>query len=417
MVSLILLSVPLLDVAWYAWALWRVKNLPGKKWWRAGLTAFFLLMITHFAWMLLHRRAQIGTGAPPLTLGMAYIWHLLVLPLTVVLILAGETLLGAARLTARSLKKNLPATPATPPDHASPSAPAPVSALTRRQFLTVGAVAAAPAFTILSGITGRMDSKTFRVRRIDVSLAHLPAELDGITITHLTDIHAGKFSDEKLLRRMVETSNELRSDLTLITGDLIDFSLSDLPNVTDAIARLDAPGGVHICEGNHDLFESREEFEGGLRRAHLGLLVNETANVRLNDYPVQVQGLRWGVPDNDVHRFRRDGGAEENLALMADQRDADAFPILLAHHPHAFDAATARGIPFTVSGHTHGGQFMLNDHTGAGSWMFKYWSGLYRQDDSAMVVSNGVGNWLPLRINAPAEIVQITLHRRPTGAV
>jgi predicted MPP superfamily phosphohydrolase len=25
------------------------------------------------------------------------------------------------------------------------------------------------------------------------------------------------------------------------------------------------------------------------------------------------------------------------------------------------------------------------------------------------VVSNGVGNWFPLRINAPAEIVKITL--------
>jgi len=26
-----------------------------------------------------------------------------------------------------------------------------------------------------------------------------------------------------------------------------------------------------------------------------------------------------------------------------------------------------------------------------------------------MIVSNGVGNWFPLRINAPAEIVHITL--------
>jgi predicted MPP superfamily phosphohydrolase len=44
--------------------------------------------------------------------------------------------------------------------------------------------------------------------------------------------------------------------------------------------------------------------------------------------------------------------------------------------------------------------------------MFKYWSGLYRKENgSALVVSNGVGNWFPLRINAPAEIVHITLRR------
>jgi predicted MPP superfamily phosphohydrolase len=26
-----------------------------------------------------------------------------------------------------------------------------------------------------------------------------------------------------------------------------------------------------------------------------------------------------------------------------------------------------------------------------------------------MIVSNGVGNWFPIRINAPAEIVHVTL--------
>jgi predicted MPP superfamily phosphohydrolase len=41
--------------------------------------------------------------------------------------------------------------------------------------------------------------------------------------------------------------------------------------------------------------------------------------------------------------------------------------------------------------------------------MFRYWSGLYRRGRSQLVVSNGVGTWLPFRINAPAEIVHLTL--------
>ena len=43
--------------------------------------------------------------------------------------------------------------------------------------------------------------------------------------------------------------------------------------------------------------------------------------------------------------------------------------------------------------------------------MFRYWSGEYWKCDNALVVSNGVGNWFPLRINAPAEIVHLTLRR------
>jgi hypothetical protein len=81
----------------------------------------------------------------------------------------------------------------------------------------------------------------------------------------------------------------------------------------------------------------------------------------------------------------------------------------LAHHPHAFDAAAAAGVPLTLSGHTHGGQLMLNEQLGFGPAMFRYWSGWYRKGVSQLVVSNGVGNWFPLRVNAPAEIIHLTL--------
>ena len=98
-------------------------------------------------------------------------------------------------------------------------------------------------------------------------------------------------------------------------------------------------------------------------------------------------------------------------AVLAQQR-GDAFPILLAHHPHAFDPAAAAGIPLTLAGHTHGGQLMLTNSIGFGPQMYRYWSGPYRKDDGAsLVVSNGVGNWFPLRINAPAEIIHLTLRR------
>jgi len=35
--------------------------------------------------------------------------------------------------------------------------------------------------------------------------------------------------------------------------------------------------------------------------------------------------------------------------------------------------------------------------------------GFYRRGDAALFVNRGVGNWFPLRINAPAEIAQIQL--------
>ena len=78
---------------------------------------------------------------------------------------------------------------------------------------------------------------------------------------------------------------------------------------------------------------------------------------------------------------------------------------------HAFDHAAEHGFPLTLSGHTHGGQVMLTADTGAGPAMFRYWSGLYQKAGRALVVSNGTGNWFPLRLNAPAEIIKITLRQ------
>jgi predicted MPP superfamily phosphohydrolase len=275
----------------------------------------------------------------------------------------------------------------------------------------MAAVATPPVLTLAAGVGGYGQSRGFRIRPIDVTIPRLPKELEGATIAVISDIHAGKFTDEKVMARIAEAANNLRADLILAPGDIIDFSLSDLPSAIDTMSKMDAAGGVYLCEGNHDLFESREGFEQKVKSAGLGLLINETANLKLRGRNVQIHGLRWGAEGRQTRGrgYDDDAGARENFAVIRDNIDPDAFSIAVAHHPHAFEAAADNGVHLTVAGHTHGGQLMLTEDIGAGPMMFRYWSGLYQKPESSLVVSNGVGNWLPLRINAPAEIVHVTL--------
>jgi len=133
--------------------------------------------------------------------------------------------------------------------------------------------------------------------------------------------------------------------------------------------------------------------------------------LKLRDVRVQILGLPWG---HDKHYSIRavqhgDAAIEASVRELLPQRDPGAFGILLAHHPHAFDYAA--DVPLTLAGHTHGGQLMLTENMGFGPALFRYWSGIYRNQDRALVVSNGVGNWFPLRTRAPAEIVHLTLRR------
>ena len=54
---------------------------------------------------------------------------------------------------------------------------------------------------------------------------------------------------------------------------------------------------------------------------------------------------------------------------------------------------------------------MASGELGCGPMIYRYWSGLYRTAARTLIVSNGVGNWFPLRTGAPAEIIHLTLRR------
>ena len=170
-----------------------------------------------------------------------------------------------------------------------------------------------------------------------------------------------------------------------------------------------------MCIGNHDVIEDEAEFVRQVQQSSIPLLVNGSRMLEVRGVPLQLLAIDWA---HRSHDFSADEKTFQFVRQTAAMRDPNAFPILMAHHPHAYEEAARQNIPLTLSGHTHGGQLMLSKNIGAGSLMFRYWSGLYTKprdmalpNGSQLVVSNGIGNWFPLRINAPAEIVHLTLRR------
>ena len=410
----IILSTFLLELLWW-WAADRLlRQLPQARWWRGLLAAFALTQAACMLSLVLGRfllGEHPDDHFPRWLFSATFIWHLLVLPLTIVV----WTLVNAARGATWGVKRLLRGRPGTVPAGESPVAP-PVIRTTRRQFLGAAAAAAPPLVTAAATGFSTIQLSSFRVRPMTVTLPQLPPDLDGMTIAHVSDIHVGRFTQGRVLDRIVEATNGLRADLVLLTGDLINMSLTDLPNALDVVKRMDARYGVFMCEGNHDLMEDRREFERRTKLSGVPLLVNETMVARVRDRDVQLLGLRWGsgLPRMSRSADRGDDAIGRSMGTLLPELSPDvrdAFPILLAHHPHAFDPAAAAGIPLTLSGHTHGGQLMFTPHVGFGPWMYRYWTGLYRKSDSALVVSNGVGNWFPLRVGAPAEIIHLTLRR------
>lgn len=335
-------------------------------------------------------------------LAAVFIWHFLALVPWLLVHPTIALVRGIATLVRAAIRRGAP----------KAEVPGESEGISRREFIGAATVLA-PALLSLAGTAAALPQlERFRLRRIEVVFAQLPAGLDGLTIAHVSDIHVGRFTHGRILERIVAATNELAADLILVTGDIINFGLRDLPVAIDLIHALQARSGVFACIGNHDMIENGPAFIRRTRAADIPLLVNETVELTVRGERLQLLGLRWGSggrQSNSRVAEHGDNAIRESMRELLPHRAASAFPILLAHHPHAFDFAA--DVPLTLAGHTHGGQIMFNETVGFGPWIFRYWSGLYRHGERALVVSNGVGNWFPLRTFAPAEIVHLTLRR------
>ena len=403
MIYVILLAFPILTLLWMAWAWARLRRVGGSGalWVRRVCLATVVVVLATYAWVVAQRMEIISSSPHAWLQALLLMWVIVFLPFVALPMLGGISLLDAGRAIRRRIfQTGENATPPPPPaaDPTTENTPG----MNRRQMLRTTALAF-PVFGTLGATAISIPQKTrFRLRHIDVPLANLPRALDGVTITHVSDTHVGKFTRGRVLTELADAVNALKSDLVLLTGDLIDHSTDDLPAALDMVERFDPGRGLFNVEGNHDLFDDPEAFARGHSDRGVPLLRGASARFRLNGHPLEIMGAAWS---------RREREMKDQVAALARNADPDAFPILLAHHPHAFDVAADHGIPLTLAGHTHGGQLMMTPRLGPGSMMFRYWSGLYRKNASSLVVSNGAGNWFPLRTAAPAEILKLTLRR------
>ena len=283
------------------------------------------------------------------------------------------------------------------------------TALSRRQFLVratyaYGAVGVGfSAYGIWSA--ERLPSLTRRT----LVFPDLPPALNGLRIAHLSDVHAGIHMSEAKMREIVTQTNALGADLIVQTGDMIDISQSYIPDYVRAFRDLQAPLGVVTVLGNHDRYTGQDAVIRGVKDAGQVFVKNGVHVIERGGAALALVGI------DDPRAWRADDPQDDDIdaALRLTPSAKDAFRILLAHRPGAFDGAAPRGIPLTLAGHIHGGQFRLPViGWSPGRLITKYVMGHFTQGTSQLYVSRGIGVvGVPLRVFVPPEIALFELRR------
>jgi uncharacterized protein len=304
----------------------------------------------------------------------------------------------------------------------------------RRYFFRAASVlaGAAPfAGAVYGFATERLN---YRVSRVEIPIANLPPAMDGMKIAQISDIHLSAFMSRAAVRRAVDMTNDLGSDITFVTGDLITGSHDPITECVEEVSRLHAPLGVWGCNGNHEIYADAEQLAGELF-AQYGMKMLRQENAVL-----EYRGAKFNLIGVDYQRERNlNGHRTQMLSNMEPLIHRDMPNILLSHNPNSFDRAAELGIELSLAGHTHGGQIqveILDHRLTPARFISDYIAGLFERpmfmpsrkvmvqaesdvpagtpnpNASRLYVNRGLGTvGAPVRLGVPPEISLIVLRR------
>jgi uncharacterized protein len=283
----------------------------------------------------------------------------------------------------------------------------------RRAFITTSAALISGYAFVGSGL-GAIGKDRYDITYKDIRIKNLPEELNGTTMTLISDIHSGPFMDEDMMKEYCDVINSLNSDLIFIPGDLTNTKRLEIHPFAKAFRDLKAKYGVYGTLGNHDYFSDAEYIANAVsNESPIKMLRNQSEFINIKGKEFCLIGIE------DM----RDSGAQKNNLLIeylnstlekTDNKYQNLPKILLCHKPYIFREIKNQNIDLMLSGHTHGGQIVLakfgNVNLSIAATVSNLIDGHYREGDSNLYISRGIGTvGFPIRLNCPPEITQIRL--------
>jgi len=235
-----------------------------------------------------------------------------------------------------------------------------------------------------------ISTKGLEVREYGVTNEKIPSAFNGFKIVQLSDLHYGRTVDDKKLEEIAARINELKPDLIVFTGDLVDkdIKITDkkLASIKAFLTSLDSKIGKYAVKGNHDY--SNKLFENIMTDSGFKTLTNESDLIYYQENtPIIISGFASSIktiPDYD--------NVFTNLNLTEEELNT-YYKILLVHEPDQLLKLDDKNFDLVLSGHSHNGQVRLPifgaiiKTNGAKT----YYESYYKVDDTDLYISGGVG--------------------------
>ena len=271
----------------------------------------------------------------------------------------------------------------------------------RRKFISQIALGLA-AIPFVSFIYGIVQGKyNYKVIKYQLTFNDLPEAFDGFTITQISDIHSGSFTNKEKIKYGVDLINDQNSDIMLFTGDIVNNKADEMDDWIDVFDKLEAKEGKYSILGNHDYgdymdwknpqdkIDNFQKVKDIHQKIGFDLLLDEHRYLEKDGQRIALLGVEnWGKGFNQA-------GDLKKASAKINKED---FKILMSHDPSHWEHKVKQddfNYHLTLSGHTHGLQMGI-EIPGWIKWspsqfVYKQWAGLYEEFGRYINVNRGFG--------------------------
>jgi hypothetical protein len=241
------------------------------------------------------------------------------------------------------------------------------------------------------------------ITKLEMNFKTLPADFDGYTILHISDLHNKEFGKNQ--KRLVSQIIAVDPDLIVITGDIIDSRDYNEEISLSLLTQIQSIAPIYFVTGNHEARSHQFDSLAEQLKETTKVLRNESNHLKLNNSEILIIGVDDPAFGNEA--------IDQVLNRMTDEINNN-FTILLSHRPELLNTYAKGAIDLVFSGHAHGGQIRLPIFGGLVApnqgLLPKYTNGVYTEGNTRMVISRGLGNSIfKQRIFNRPELVVVTL--------
>ena len=232
------------------------------------------------------------------------------------------------------------------------------------------------------------NENVYDIVEVNVEIKDLDPVFHDYKIVNLSDLHLGQWLTAEYLEGVIDIVNKQEPDMVALTGDYVSYVLDDVAfDLERCLSMIKVKDASLAVLGNHDHWNGAEEIRQILKNAGIIDISNDVYSIS-RDNGKRIARLH--IAGVDSMKLKK----EDINAVMLKIPEYDPA-IMLAHEPDFADiAATTGRFALQISGHSHGGQFIipgLNTTILRGSYSHKYPVGEYHVGDMVQYTSKGLG--------------------------